>query len=312
MGNFTTLKNLVYAKTGDEYLTADIYLPEGKTEIPCMILIHGGGWRYGNAEAYTEWGMALAERGICAMSINHRLSTLRFTGFPDVIDDVVDAMSFLVCKAHEWGLDPYNMGLMGDSSGAHLAFMATFRREFASHKVRLIVGAYGVYDVAAWAEYAEDRWPGKSLGGADFIGKDVRNNRRAFELASPYYLIDDIVKAFPLFKPEVLLIWGEQDGFVPAEQSVEFAKKLAQNNIPYEAIAIPDVAHLWYPRDIMANQINRLDHYPLSVYAPKVFDFIGRVFSKPRFTMPEDCENYQDRAAYRISNKARHPSSKTG
>ncbi|MDR1920840.1 MAG: carboxylesterase family protein, partial [Candidatus Adiutrix sp.] len=69
------LRNVVYSKTEREYLTADIYLPEGKKEIPSMVLLHGGGWKFGNADAYHEWGLALAGRGVCAMSINYRLST---------------------------------------------------------------------------------------------------------------------------------------------------------------------------------------------------------------------------------------------
>ena len=314
MGSYKVLKNLVYTETKDEVLTADIYLPEGKKDIPCMLMLHGGGWRYGNSEAYTEWGHALAERGICAMSVNYRLSTLRYAGWPDAVQDVVDAMQFLVRKAHEWDLDPYNMGMMGDSSGAHLGFMAAFRREYASLKIRLLIGAYGVYDVYDWAAYGEDRWPGKQLGGRDFIGKDLWRERAVFDEASPYYQIEDVVKSYPLFKPEIMLLWGEQDGFVPCEQSLEFAKKLDQLKIPYEAIAIPDAGHLWFPRDIMTNRINLLDRYPLSEVAPKVFEFIDRVFSKPRFTVPEplDKEHYQESPSYKIACRKRHPSMKTG
>ncbi len=302
------LKNMVYHKTEREYLTADIYLPVGAKDIPCVVMLHGGGWKFGNADAYHEWAMELAKRGICGMSVNYRLSTPWYHAWPGALDDVDAACGFLVNKAHEWNLDPYRMGFMGDSSGAHLSFMAAMRHEFASFNIRFIVGAYGVYDVGAWGEYAQKKWTAQPNVTVNLVGKPLQDVE-AYKAASPMYTIDRALEDNPLFNPDVFLLWGVQDNFVPcALQSVAFAEKLKTTRLKdrLEIMAVEDAAHLWFPRDITSGEINELDKYPLSAAAPKVLAFIEKVFARPRFAHPNYDgyeqglqENYKNSAAFR-------------
>jgi len=305
MGAYRTLKNKVFTITDREHLTADIYLPEGKENIPAMILIHGGGWKFGTSEAYTEWCMALAERGICAMSINYRMSTPTYHGYPGVVDDVEAAINYLVDHAHEWNLDPYNMGIMGDSSGAHLAFMTIFRHEYTSAKIKCIVGAYGVYDLPAWLEYADEKWPTQPNVIKNLVGEDYEANREVYEAASPYYIIDKAMSDNPLINTDVFLTWGEDDGFVPASQSHAFVEKLKayEGRIKLETAGLAGVGHLWFPKDITCGFINPLDKYPLSKVAPRILAFIDESFSRPRFR-PSEYEGESDYLAsktYRVS-----------
>ncbi|MDR3332006.1 MAG: hypothetical protein LBT08_05200, partial [Synergistaceae bacterium] len=98
----------------------------------------------------------------------------------------------------------------------------------------------------------------------------------------------------------IMLLWGEQDNFVPcASQSVPFAEKLKKTRLHVETIALPDAAHLWFPRDITSCEINELDKYPLLAVAPRVLDFITGVFDKPRFTYPNYTGGYENSAAFR-------------
>ena len=296
------LKHVVYGKNERENLTANIFLPVGKKDIPVVICLHGGGWRFGNNYTYYEWCRYLAENGICGVSLGFRLSHGTFPGYPGVLDDVEDAMNFMVSKANEWDLDPYKMGLVGDSTGAHMAFMAAFRHEYSSLRVRCIVGAYGVYDVLKWANYCYRRWPDHDNGVIHFLGKDVVRDKKAYMDASPYYIIDEVCKNIPQFKPKVMLLWGEQDSYVNCEeQSVPFLEKLKENNISVESYPIPDVAHLWMPRDIIADEINPMDQYPLSKYAPKVLEFLKKEFDKPHGKEQDFSIPYERRAAYTVT-----------
>ena len=54
MGTYKVLKNIVYTKTDREHLTADIYLPSARTNMPSVILIHGGGWKRLTGEAVSK------------------------------------------------------------------------------------------------------------------------------------------------------------------------------------------------------------------------------------------------------------------
>jgi acetyl esterase/lipase len=305
MANFRTMKNVVFTKTDREYLTADIYIPKNKENIPIMILIHGGGWKFGTSEAYTEWCIELAERGICAMSINYRLSTPQYHSYTGALKDVEDAMSYLVSKSNEWNLDPYNLGFMGDSSGAHLSFMITLKHQYASTNVKCIVGAYGVYDLPSWLEYAETKWPNQPNVVRNLIGESYQNQRFKYEQASPTYILDKSLADNPLIAPDVFLTWGEDDGFVPASQSIEFAEKLKkyEGRIKLEAVGLKDVGHLWFPRDITCGYINPLDKYPLSEVSAKILSFIDESFKKPRFVPStyKDKEDYMQSKTYRVT-----------
>ena len=305
MYTYKTLKHTPFTKTDRETLTADIYLPENKENIPCIILIHGGGWKFGTAEAYTEWCITLAKRGICAMSINYRMSTPFYAGYPGNVDDVEAAMNFLVEHASQWNLDPYNMGFIGDSSGAHLAFMTIFRHEYTAAKIKLIVGAYGVYDLPAWLTYADEKWGTQPNVVRNLIGKCEKTDLQAYKDASPYHIIDKVMAENPLIAPAVFLTWGEDDGFVPQTQSTAFLEKLRQyeGRIRLEAVGLPKVAHLWFPRDITCGFINPLDKYPLSKVTPQILEFIDETFAKPSFTMPvyEGEEDYTSFKTYRVS-----------
>lgn len=299
------LKNLVFTKTDRELLTADIYMPGGGENIPSVILIHGGGWKFGTAEAYTEWCVALAERGICAMSINYRMATPWYASYPGCMDDVEAAMNFLTQKAHDWGLDPYSMGFIGDSAGAHLAFMTIFRHEYTSAKIRCIVGAYGVYDLPAWLEYADKKWPDQPNVVRNAIGKDYPSQNEAYREASPAYIIDRVLEQNPLISPDVFLTWGEDDGFVPASQSTQFVEKLRkyEKRIKLETMPLPGVAHLWFPRDITCGYVNPLEKYPLSEVAPRILDFVEESLKKPRFSPSpyKDKDDYTASKTYRVS-----------
>ncbi|MCL1995856.1 MAG: alpha/beta hydrolase [Defluviitaleaceae bacterium] len=290
MATYRIKKNQVFFETDREYLTADIYIPNDSTNIPSIILIHGGAWIYGSVEDYTEWCMALAERGICAMSINYRLSTPTYHSYPGVIDDVEAAIKYLVKKASKWNLDPYNMGLIGDSVGAQLAFMTLFRHAYASSKIKLIVCAYGVYDLPKWLAYADEKWPDEKWPNQpsfvkNLIGKDPQKERGIYEAASPYHEIERAMSGNPLIDVDIFLTWGEDDGFVPQEQSIAFAEKLKnyEGRIRLKTMSLKGVGHLWFPRDTMCKLINPLDKYPLSEVAPSILEFISDSFKKPRF-----------------------------
>lgn len=104
-------------------LSLDLTTPDGATNAPLVIFIHGGGWRAGDkgrsadgkAEVFTARGIAFA-------SINYRLHPDANPG--EMADDVVAAIAYLRANAARFGIDPDRIALMGHSAGAHLAALA--------------------------------------------------------------------------------------------------------------------------------------------------------------------------------------------
>lgn len=64
-------------------------------------MLHGGGFESGSKEKYIEWGPYLGESGYVAMAINYRLATPSYPTWPGLMDDVRDAVNWIVKNASD-------------------------------------------------------------------------------------------------------------------------------------------------------------------------------------------------------------------
>lgn len=104
-----------------------LYVPAHWSDelVPVVIMVHGGGWRRGDADAdnvVTNKVSWLLPQGIALASVSYRLGT---DSKPPVsvwteATDVAAAIAYLRANAKTWGIDPNRMGGMGHSAGAHL------------------------------------------------------------------------------------------------------------------------------------------------------------------------------------------------
>lgn len=265
-------RNIVYGTTKDEFLTADLYKPSTDNSLPVLILIHGGGFESGSKEKYLEWGPFFAENGFLAMAINYRLSSPKDPSWPEVINNVRDAVNWLVKNANELNIEPLKMGLVGDSAGAHLAALYSLMNPVnASYKIRSAVCVYGLYDLYNNREYFENDL-NKVL--EKFIGKPFNNTREQYKLASPTYYIKRAVEN-PAFDTEFLLIWGEKDQLVPPKQSIQFIESLKKANVPVEHLSIKDMGHLWF-NITEGLQGGTLQDYPNEIVSKKIIEFLNK------------------------------------
>lgn len=115
----------------DPSRTLDIYYPSvGKQSGNLVFFIHGGGWAIGDKSNKPTLAKAklFNDLGYVFVSTNYRLSPHREkTAGPDRlkhpthVNDVADAVAFLVKEQSSLNLDIEAIGLLGHSSGAHLA-----------------------------------------------------------------------------------------------------------------------------------------------------------------------------------------------
>lgn len=120
----TDLKDVPY---GDApALKLDIYRPSDAKDAPIILMVHGGGWRYGDKTTRGVVGHK-AERwvskGFILVSINYRM--LPQADVPEQAADVARALAYTQANARSWGGDPDRIILMGHSAGAHLASLLT-------------------------------------------------------------------------------------------------------------------------------------------------------------------------------------------
>ncbi len=120
-------QNVVYAKPGVKELKYDVFSPKGAKDLPCIIIIHGGGWSTNTEDIMRGLARELTKGGeFVVFSIDYRWAE-KFDGdaenntMMDIIEDVFGAIAHIMEHAEEYGGDPGRIGLTGDSAGGHLS-----------------------------------------------------------------------------------------------------------------------------------------------------------------------------------------------
>jgi dipeptidyl aminopeptidase/acylaminoacyl peptidase len=209
---------------------------------PGVIFVHGGpprqmltGWHYfdyyANAYAVNQY---LAAHGFVVLSVNYRLGIgygrafhqPGHAGFAGAAEyqDVVAGAHFLQGTP---GVDPSRIGIWGGSYGGYLTAMGLARN---SDIFKAGVDYHGVHD---WSREL-DGWVGKRTARFEQGDRDAAL-KSAFE-SSP-------VASMSTWRSPVLLIHGDDDRNVPFAQTVDLARRLDAQHVPYEELVIPDEIH---------------------------------------------------------------------
>ena len=245
---------LEYGQHDGVKLTGNLYAPKRSGKYPTLVAVHGGGWQAGNASNYQHWGPYLAQRGYVVFSIDYRLVRDGRKMYPEAVHDVRAAVQFLRSRGEAIKVDPDRIGLIGDSAGAHLAALVALvgdKPPFAgsykddpysgvSTRVKVCVGIYGVYDMAAQWEHDLVHRPFDNIV-QKFLGAALVEDRRTFFEASPLsYVTRDINQT------SVLLAWGTEDDIVDRRtQSDAFLIALKQAGFFVRSVIVQGAPHFW-------------------------------------------------------------------
>lgn len=230
------VQNLEYAQIEGQSLKLDLYLPENskETDLPLLLWIHGGGWRNGD-KANVNWPiLRLSEAGYAIASINYRLKDISI--HPKNIHDCKGALRWLRAHAEEYGIDPSRIAACGSSAGGHLALLLGLSSgedhlegtvggniEYAG-PVQAIVDLYGPADLLQMAEKSP------RFNSSHSLTKEQIAN------ASPLTYLDDN-------DPPILILQGDQDKTVPAEQSHILHKHCQSTGVPSELHILQGAGH---------------------------------------------------------------------
>ena len=122
--NIVYVKDILYKKIFHHKHTLDIYYKKHKVQSKVIIFIHGGAWKRGDKLLYAELGYTFSHYyNFTTVIINYRLSN-SIDGkaiFPDHLNDVSDAIKWVIKHIKTYGGDPGQLFLLGHSAGAHLA-----------------------------------------------------------------------------------------------------------------------------------------------------------------------------------------------
>jgi acetyl esterase/lipase len=257
-----TLTDVMYATIpGFRALHLDLYRSvRATTPLPLVVLLHGGGFAYGNARSGAAFRNLpvilshLAETGYVVASVEYRFSDE--APFPAQVEDVQAAIRFLRANGARFGIDGTRVGLWGMSAGSYLAAMTAMNCAEGSC-VQGWVGWFGRYDFT-------NETPDANLRHLLSCGPESCS-REVLEHFSPNRYADRR-------DPPVLLVHGAADQPLESQQ---LAERLRAVGATADLLLIPQAGHGF----IGSTETATKDGLRQALTA--TFDFFDRVLQVP-------------------------------
>ncbi len=246
--------DITYATHDGVALLGDLYLPEGAGPFPAIVVVHGGGWQLGSRTGYQQWGAYFASAGYALFAVDYRLCKPGQKSYPEAVHDVRAAVQFLRGSATDLKIDAKRLALWGDSAGALLAALVALAGDapiFAegtagdpfgavSTKVKVCIGLYGVYDMAAQWQHDLVGRP-KDQITEKFLGVAPIDDRRVYFDASPLSYVTRANNQTAFY-----IAYGTEDDIVDvATQSEAFVLALKQTGSFVRTFIAQAGPHYW-------------------------------------------------------------------
>ena len=220
-------------ETGDEFHSGDVptftvFRPEeGKANGASVVICPGGGYGFLATEHEgKEVALWLNSLGVTGVVLKYRLAPKYH--HPAMLHDVQRAIRTVRERAQEWGLDPKRVAVHGFSAGGHLASTAATHFDAGDDKATDAVDRQGSRPDVAVLIYPVIMLSGPHAHGGsrdNLLGEDA-----------PQEMIDLLSneKRVTEKTPPTFLVHSTDDGPVPPENSVEFARSLRAHRVPHE------------------------------------------------------------------------------
>lgn len=235
--------DVVYGKGADVDLKLNIGRPkESAGPLPCIVLIHGGGWAAGNKNGHNSQVHEFVKKGYVSATVHYRFAPKYV--FPAQIEDVKCAIRYLRANAERYGIDKDRIGAVGYSAGAHLSMMlGAMDKEDGLEgeggnpeqpsKVNAVVAFFGPTD------FTTEDWPEQTVPIlTSFLGGTRPEKQEAYKKASPITYVNK-------GDAPMLLIQGTRDRLVPWTQATSMGAALTKAGVYGRVDLILGADHGW-------------------------------------------------------------------
>jgi len=137
-----------FRRTPKRTLMARIYQPQGKGPFPTLLDLHGGAWNNKDRLANVPMDEAVAKSGILVVAVD--LTLAPEAPYPASVQDANYGVRWLKAKARGWNGDPSNLGVLGSSSGGHVAQLLAMRPRDPRYNVHPLAEAPNVDATVAY------------------------------------------------------------------------------------------------------------------------------------------------------------------
>jgi acetyl esterase/lipase len=294
--NLQVTQDVVFAKPGVKALKYDVYAPKGAKNLPCIVIVHGGGWSSNNEDIMRGLARELARGNqYVVVSIDYRWvnkldGDAQPTYMHNLIEDVFGAIAHIREHAAQYGIDPNRLAITGDSAGGHLSECAALFGPF--------IGDGGFGRQPGVYQFLPTYLPkGKSLNE---LGKEITRAIKAVapsygpsEAASfkqfiaqtdqPYLDAVSPIKHIPNVKDRAIphfIVRGTLDGLIPKEAVTSYVELLKAAGQRVEHIEIEGAGHAFFDWKPDAATIGTFEKFGVP-YAAKMKAFFDSVFYGP-------------------------------
>lgn len=238
------ITDIEYARAGDQPLKLDLYQPAAD-HAPLLVWLHGGRWERGSKERMPL--AALVDHGYALASLDFRPASI--APFPGQVHEIKAALRFLRAQAARYGYEATRIGILGESSGGHLAALVgttNGHRELegtlgehldTSSDVHAIVSYFGAANLVTILAQSTPYGLGvRTPALKSLLGGLPEENEALARLASPVFHVD-------AGDPPLLLLHGDQDSQMPINQSHELEGAYEGAGLDAKLIVVHGVGH---------------------------------------------------------------------
>ncbi len=201
--------------------------PNAVGKKPAVLLCPAGGYKHHSDQAQNaKW---LNSLGISACVIKYRLPVYGYK-HPAPLHDAQRAMRIIRQNAEQWGLDVTKVGVLGGSSGGHVASTLATHHDGGDKASKDPVEQQGCRPDFVMLSDAVITMQGKACHTAS-LGRLLPEN-------PPRELVDNLSTELQVTPetPPVLLITGGQDQLVPADNSLMFFMALRKHRVAFSEL----------------------------------------------------------------------------
>lgn len=205
-------------------LLARIHAPKGAGPFPAVLDLHGGAWTRKDRFANEPMDRAVAASGVLVVAIDMTLAGE--APYPANVQDASYGVRWLKSKAAEWRGDPATVGLIGSSTGGHIAELIAMRPR---HPLYNAIPLAGFDDTVAYVATRSPisnpytRWQQAERKQAKNLIEASKTYFRPWETiheANPYEILE---RKEPVVLKPLLIMQGELDDNVLPSESEKFA-----------------------------------------------------------------------------------------
>jgi acetyl esterase/lipase len=239
-----TYIDISYSDDSDSRHTLDIYLPpDGSPPYPTLLMIHGGGFRFGSKDILAPTANYFATRGYAVISINYRMSP-RYT-YPAQIEDSFCALAWIHAHADEYGFDTARLFAVGESAGGNLAAILGVLNQptdFLTDCPHTLPESHNLRGVIAYYPMT-----GLALDEYGFITRVIYNAYLGLTPNDPGYAARR-TQAAPITEidggePPFLILHGLTDPIVPLNDSRLLAEALLEADVAVDYLLLAADEH---------------------------------------------------------------------